>query len=208
MNIAYLNTPDFSFFCDARKQLHHMVEYLQSDERFDNEHGDIEQYIQSEGFEVLRNLFQGYLDLRAANEATMSNVHTKHCTKRKLTTLFGDVTVKRKSYSQRLHNSVFPLDAQLNLPADQYSDSIRQRVTIEARKSSYDEAVESISQTTGGYIPKRQSLKLAQDVAQDFDDFYLQNRYLTREKIDNLLVLTFDGNEGQSEYHHGFYPCT
>jgi hypothetical protein len=198
MNIAYLNTPDFSLFYDARKQLHHMVEYLQSDERFDNEHGDIEQYIQSEGFEVLRSLFQGYLDLRAASEATMSNVHTdeginlnhtKHCTKRKLTTLFGDVTVKRKSYSQRLHNSVFPLDAQLNLPADQYSDGIRQRVAIEARKSSYDEAVESISQTTGGYIPKRQSLKLAQDVAQDFDDFYLQNRYLTREKTDNLLVL-------------------
>jgi hypothetical protein len=108
MNIAYLNTPDFSFFYDARKQLHHMAEYLQSDERFDNEHGDIEQYIQSEGFEVLRSLFQGYLNLRAASEATMSNVHTdegiqlnhtKHCTKRKLTTLFGDVTVKRKSYS-------------------------------------------------------------------------------------------------------------
>ncbi len=70
---------------------------------------------------------------------------------------------------------------------------MRQRVAIEARKSSYDEAVESISQTTGGYIPKRQSLKVAQDVAQDFDDFYRQNRYLTREKTDNLLVLTFDG---------------
>jgi hypothetical protein len=216
MNLAYLNTPDFSFFCDARKQLHHMVEYLQSDERFDNEHGDIEQYIQSEGFEVLRSLFQGYLDLRAANEATMSNVHTdegihlnhiKHCTKRKLTTLFGDVTVKRKSYSQRLHNSIFPLDAQLNLPAAQYSDGIRQRVAIEARKSSYDEAVESISQTTGGYIPKRQSLKLAQDVAQDFDDFYLQNRYLTREKTDNLLVLTFDG-KGIVMRPEGLRECT
>ncbi len=65
---------------------------------------------------------------------------------------------------------------------------MRQRVAIEARKLSYDEAVESITQMTGGYIPKRQSLKVAQDVAQDFDDLYRQNRYLTRE-----LILTFDG---------------
>ncbi len=86
--------------------------------------------------------------------------HIKHCTKRKLTTRIGDVIVKRKSYSQRLQNSVFPLDAQLNLPADQYADGIRQQVAIEARKSSYDEAVESIKQTTGGYIPKRQGFSL------------------------------------------------
>ncbi len=143
MKVAYLNTPDFSFFCDATKQINHMITHLQSALCRDNEHGDIEQYIQKEGFEVLPCLFQGYLDHREASEEIMSNVHTdegihlnhiKHCTKRKLTTLFGDVTVKRKSYSQRLHNSVFPLDAQLNLPADQYSDGMRQRVAIEARK--------------------------------------------------------------------------
>lgn len=215
MNLAYLNTPDFSFFSDANKQLERMIDQLQSDNCRDNEHGDIEQYIQKEGFEVLRCLFQGYLDLKAASEKTLSNVynaegihlsHTKHATTRKLTTLFGDVIVKRKSYSQRSQKSVFPLDTQLNLPSDQYSDGIRHRVAIEARKSSYDEAVESINQTTGGYIQKRQSLQLAQDVAQDFDKYYLQNRYLNPEQTDNLLVLTFDGKgivmrpEGLREY--------
>ncbi len=129
MNLAYLNTPDFSFFSDANKQLEHMIDHLQSDNCRDNEHGNIEVYIQKEGFEVLRCLFQGYLDLKAASEKTISNVytdqgihltHTKHATTRKLTTLFGDVIVKRKSYSQRLQKSVFPLDAQLNLPSDQY----------------------------------------------------------------------------------------
>ncbi|MGB5444437.1 MAG: ISKra4 family transposase, partial [Psychromonas sp.] len=215
MNLAYLNTPDFSFFSDANKQLERMIDQLQSDNCRDNEHGDIEQYIQKEGFEVLRCLFQGYLDLKAASEKTLSNVynaegihlsHTKHATTRKLTTLFGDVIVKRKSYSQRSQKSVFPLDTQLNLPSDQYSDGIRHRVAIEARKSSYDETVESINQTTGGYIQKRQSLQLAQDVAQDFDKYYLQNRYLNTEQTDNLLVLTFDGKgivmrpEGLREY--------
>jgi len=83
-----------------------MIGQLQFDTYCDNEHGNIEQYIQTEGFEVLRCLFQGYLDLKAANEKTVSNMvtddginltHTKHGTKRKLTTLFGDVSVKRKS---------------------------------------------------------------------------------------------------------------
>ncbi|MGK0504019.1 MAG: hypothetical protein ACJARF_002796, partial [Alteromonadaceae bacterium] len=142
------------------------------------------------------------LDLKAENEKSLSDVytdeeirltHTKQSTKRKLTTLFGDVIVKRKSYSQRLQKSVFPLDAQLSLPSDQYSDGIRHRVAIESRKCSYDETVESINQTTGGYIQKRQSLISAQDVAQDSDDFYLQYRYLRAEQSDNLLVLSFDG---------------
>jgi len=198
------------------KQIAHMVEQLQSDIFCDNAHGDIEQYIQKEGFEVLRCLFQGYLDLKAANEKAISDVytvqgihltHTKHSTKRKLTTLFGDVIVKRKSDSQRSQKSVFPLDAQLNLPSDQYSDGIRHRVAIEARKSSYDEAVESVNQTTGGYIQKRQSLHLAQDVAQDFDTYYRQNRYLNAERSDNLLVLTFDG-KGIVMRPEGLRECT
>jgi len=216
MKLAYLNTPDLSFFTDAKNQLNDMTKYLQSEERFDNEHGDIEQYIQNEGFEVLRCLFQGYLDLRAASEATRSTVynadgihlnHIKHATTRKLTTLFGDVVVTRKSYSQRLQKSIFPLDAQLNLPCDQYSDGIRHRVAIEARKSSYDEAIESINQTTGGYIPKRQSLQLAKDVAQDFDHYYRQNRYLIPEKTDNLLALTFDA-KGIVMRPEGLRECT
>jgi hypothetical protein len=76
MNIAYLNTPDFSFFCDATKHIEQMIEHLQSDGCRHNEHGDIEQYIQMEGFEVLRCLFQGYLDLKTANEALHDDVYS------------------------------------------------------------------------------------------------------------------------------------
>ena len=76
MNLAYLNTPDFSFFSDATKQIDYMIEHLKSDHCNDKEHGDIENYIQNEGFEVLRCLFQGYLDLKAANEKSLSDVYT------------------------------------------------------------------------------------------------------------------------------------
>jgi len=65
MNPAYWNPPEFSFFSDATKQTDQMIGHLQSDNWRDNEHGDIEQYIQNEGFDVLRCLFQGYLDLKA-----------------------------------------------------------------------------------------------------------------------------------------------
>jgi len=45
-----------------------MIKHLQSDNCHKNEHGNIEQYIQNEGVEVLRALFEGYLILKAANE--------------------------------------------------------------------------------------------------------------------------------------------
>ena len=44
----------------------------------------------------------------------------------------------------------------------------------------------------GGH-PWDKSLNLVQDMAQDFEDYYVQNRYLTPEPGDDLLVLTFDG---------------
>jgi len=57
MNLAYLNNPEISFFYDANKQLSTMVSHLQSTESKVKSHGDIEHYIQQEGFELLRYLF-------------------------------------------------------------------------------------------------------------------------------------------------------
>ncbi|MCP4323970.1 MAG: hypothetical protein GY787_19350 [Alteromonadales bacterium] len=45
MNVDYLNTPDFLFFCDATKQINHMITHLQSTHCRDNDHRDIERYI-------------------------------------------------------------------------------------------------------------------------------------------------------------------
>lgn len=39
MNLAYLNSPDFSFFSDDNKLLNYMIEQLQSDTYLDSEHG-------------------------------------------------------------------------------------------------------------------------------------------------------------------------
>ena len=198
MQTAYLDSPDFSFFSDANIQLDIIIHHLCSSESDEREHGEIEQFINQQGLELLRRLFQGFLDQKAANETTQNLVishqdgvlnHVRHSTRRKINSLFGEVVVYRKSYGQREKKNLFPMDAELNLSNDKYSDGLRHRVAKEAIRGSFDDVVESIDTTTGGHVPKRQT----QDVAQDFEGFYPQNRYEEPEKTPDLLVLSFDG---------------
>ncbi len=202
MNTAYLNTNDFSFFSGAQEQLDELISQLQSEDYANNEHGDIEHYINKTGQELLRRLLQGWLDLKEANEERKSSLinftgealnHVRTGTSRQLTSLFGNVTVTRKSYSQRGHSSLFPIDAELNLASDQYSDGMRRRLSKEAIRGSFDDAVETIVETTGGHVPKRQSLNIVRDVAQDFECFYKKKRFIKPEETSDLLILTFDG---------------
>ncbi len=202
MNIAYLNTTDFSFFSDAQEQLERLIEQLKSEHRSESEHGEIESFINKEGHEIMRRLLQGWLDLKAEKEERKERVtsvsgeplnHVRAATTRSLESLFGKVTVTRISYSQYKKTSLFPADAELNLPVDSYSDGIYYRVCNEAVRGSFDDVVETISSTTGGHIPKKQSLNIVKDVAQDFESFYKKIRFIDPEDTSDLLVLTFDG---------------
>jgi len=136
MNLAYLNTPEISFFSEANNQLSSMISHLGSESCKNKEHADIEKYIQLEGFELLRRLFQGYL-LQLESQQTikasvlnsqgksLSNVKNK--TSRQLATLFGEVTVSRVRYASPNEKSAFPLDKKLNLASRKFSDGIAQR---------------------------------------------------------------------------------
>ncbi len=202
MTLAYLNSTDFSFFSDAQEQLDMLIEQLKSQHRAESEHGDIENFINKEGHEIMRRLLQGWLDLKADQEKKKKSItsalgeqlnHVRVATTRTLESLFGKVTVTRISYSQIKKSSLFPVDAELNLPVDSYSDGLYHRVSIEAVRGSFDSVVETISETTGGHIPKRQSLNIVKDVAQDFESFYKKTRFIDPEDTSDLLVLTFDG---------------
>lgn len=202
MNTAYSTTSDTSYFCDAKDQLNMIIAELQSEAFANMEHGDVESHLHKQGYEIMRRLLQGHLNLMAANEATKPLVttetgkslpHVREQTQRTLSSQFGDVQVTRKGYSQRGEKSQFPLDAQLNLAGDSYSDGLRRQVALEALKGSYDNVIESIDNTTAGHIPKRQSMNVAQDVSQDFEGFYQQSRFKKPEETKGLLVLTFDG---------------
>jgi len=202
MTLAYLNTPEISFYSEAKKQFSNMLSHLVSDNCKSKEHADIEKYIQGEGFELLRCLFQGYLSQLGSEQIIKTSVfnaqgkslsNVKKKTSRQLTTLFGEVTVSRVRYASPNEKSVFPLDKKLNLAKRKFSDGITQRVAIEASKNSFDDTVDSINTTTGATLAKRQTLQLVQEVAQDFDDYYLTNRYVEPEKSQGILVLSFDG---------------
>lgn len=216
MNTAYTNSQDFSFFSDAKVQLEQIIKRLQSNHCHDKEHGDIEKYIDKEGREIFRCLLQGWLDIKNTNEVQYYHIHTeneqplnhvKPQTKRKLTSLFGHVSVKRTGYSQRQQPSQFPLDAELNLANDQYSDGTRYRLSKEVIRGSFDNAIEAINETTGAHIAKRQSLNVIRDIAQDYVPFYKKRQFNKAEKTEDLLILTFDG-KGIVMRPEGLRACT
>lgn len=199
MNASYANTLDFQFFSPAMDHFNGMIHHLES-ARLQN-HGTTEEYIRTEGDELLRLMFQGYLDKQAEDEEKAVSVtasdgisrnHVRQNTSRALTTVFGKVTVKRLSYSQRNVSSEFPLDAELNLNDDQYSDGVRKRVASDAIDRSYDRVVKRHRESCSGIVGKHQAIKLVEDTAQDFVEFYEQ-RATADEQTDDLLVLSFDG---------------
>ncbi len=198
MTPAYVNSLDFSFFSDTKQQLNTMITHLSSDISLTQEHGTIEEYIRIQGHELLRCLLQAHLALRASqdNIINLQGKRLTHCrknTKTTMTSLFGDVTVTRKGYSQHKVVSEYPLDGELNLAKDQFSDGLRLQLAEQVNHCAYDHAVAHINRTTGGKIAKRQCLGLIQDITQDFDTYYLKNRYKKQEDTSELLVLTFDG---------------
>jgi hypothetical protein len=95
--------------------------------------------------------------------------------------------VSRIRYSRLNQKSVFPIDKKLNLANRKFLDGVAQRVVIEASKNSFDATVESINTKTGATITQRQTLQLDQDVAQDFDDYYLKRRYLTSMLVNGSI---------------------
>ena len=79
---------------------------------------------------------------------------------RQLETTFGTVTVERLGYAHPGHDSLHPLDASLNLPAERRSLEVRRRVAEAAASRSFDEALFELSRHSGAQVPKRQAEQL------------------------------------------------
>jgi hypothetical protein len=188
----------------ANEQYEILLTTIRSPEYQSLEHGDVEQFVHQEGTELLRRLFQGHLDLRAANEVQYQSLvgsdqqprsHHRKDTQRQLETLFGEVVVTRVGYSTKTAgvSALYPADGILNLSTDQYSDGLRQRVAQEASKVSFTETVTTIAETTGAKVGKRQCEEITVKVARDFNAFYAQRTQAHPEPTTDLLVLTTDG---------------
>lgn len=190
------------FFTQARQLFEEMVEWLSSDSVCGLEHGELENKLFVNGNELLRRLLQGYLDRRSDDEiegdcAGSDGAKRRHKRKqsRKLTTIFGTVTVRRIGYGGRKLTSLNPLDAELNLPIEQYSHGVRQRVASEVALNGFNSTVEIIKKTTAAQVPKRQVEELARKSAADFDQFYEYQQAQSKqlEQTGKILVLSADG---------------
>jgi len=188
-------------FDGACSHFESLIDELQSPMSSKLQHGQVEELIDRRGKEILRLLLQGYLDLRAYREPADRVVKgadgrdRPHCRKnceRPLMTVFGEVEVHRMGYSGRNVESLFPMDGELNLSKNKYSDKLRQRVAQEVASHSFDEAVISIKETTAGRIAKRQIEELASEVSQDFDAFYGHQEAPRGDPTTDILVATTD----------------
>ena len=122
------------------------------------DHAQLETQLQGKGRELLRQLFQDSMDLRAhrerpraevvgADAVVRTRVESGHT--RALTTVFGEVSVSRMAYRAPGRANLHPADAELNLPAEKHSHGLRRLAAIEAARGSFDDTVAAIDRYTG-----------------------------------------------------------
>lgn len=187
-------------FAVARRELESIISFLKSGEARELSASELEAAIRDRSWELQRELLQAHIEARGRGEAAgpvvdAQGVERKAAPRqheRTLTSVFGDVSVERLGYGKEGLESLHPLDANLNLPAEQYSFGLRGLAAVEAAKGSFDEAVASLQAQTAAHIGKRQLEELVQRSAQDFDDFYTQ-RELPAGSGGEVLVISADG---------------
>jgi hypothetical protein len=192
------------YYTDALAQFQHLLSRLTGEETQRMTHGELEALVQSDGNELLRQLMQGHFDQRGAEEPVrervvgkdgISRTHRREGCQRDLETRFGEVVVTRRGYAGRGLESVFPLDAELNLPPDKYSHGLRTVLVEEVVRGSFEEAVDHLARSGGGRMAKRQAEEVTVALSQDFDAFYDQPLTPSREGEDEgkLLMISADG---------------
>jgi hypothetical protein len=187
-------------FEDSRVCFQELIGWLEGAEASGLTHAELEEQLDGRGRELLRQLYQGQLELRALREtrAQVSDaegirhgaVETGHV--RPLSTLFGAVDVSRFAYRRRGHANLYPADGLLNLPAERHSHGVRKLAAIEATRGSFDEAAGAIGRQTGASIGKRQVESLTARAAADVEDFYATRQPAGADETD-LLVISADG---------------
>ena len=167
---------------------------------------ELEELLDESGREVIRQLLQDHLDLRAAREEqqareqrapaagpdgiTRTRLETGHG--RLLSTLFGTVTVTRCAWRAPGAPNYRPADAALSLPAGRHSRSLAKLAATEAARGSFDAAHAAIARRCGNVIGKRQLEQSVTAAAADIPAFYAA-RVPEPCAPETLLVLSADG---------------
>jgi hypothetical protein len=188
-------------FCASRDRFEAVCSFLDGIEASSLTHGELEVRLQADVRDLVRQLYQDHLDLRALREERHSSVVDATGTRRTsveaghvrpLQTIFGEVSVSRLAYRRRGAVNLYLADAALNLPKELASHGLRELSAIESARGSFDEATAAITRATGVCCGKRQVEQLAARAAVDFEAFY---EMASRESADDkdILVVSVDG---------------
>ncbi|WP_328508493.1 ISKra4 family transposase [Streptomyces mirabilis] len=150
-------------------------------------HAELEERLDVAGRELLRQLLQDHLDLRASLEEEEVRGsggppvtgpegqvrpwrETGHS--RWLASVFGLVRVTRVAHRGRGLGNVHPADVALLLPAGRHSMGLRRLAVTEAVRGSFDQAHDAVERRCGKVLGKRRLDELVVAAAVDVDDFY------------------------------------
>jgi hypothetical protein len=185
----------------SRVLFEQVVAELTAQDSDEQTHAQLEEQVGARGRELMRQLYQDHLDLRASREQRAERVvdaeqvvrtRVERDHQRRLATVFGQVTVSRMAYRALGARNLYPTDASLSLPAGLYSDGVRKLVVVESVRGSFEAAAAALQRATGVAVGKRQVEALAQAAAVDIEAFYSARRPPTAG-ADQLLVMSFDG---------------
>ena len=188
-------------FDQVRADFEGLLGWLTGSEAAGLSHGELEEQLDRRGRDLLRQMLQGQLDLRAVREQRAADVTdadgVRHGSvepdhRRPLTSVFGTVTVTRLAYRHRGHANLYPADAALNLPVERHSHGLRRLAAIEASRGSFEEAKAALARATGTSVGKRQVEAVTARAAADVADFYATRRELPVADTD-VLVISADG---------------
>lgn len=191
-------------FHGAYEKFIEMTTHLSAKSKGDETHSEIEAYLETDGRELLRLLLQEHLDNQGSGRIAEAvhgsdgvvRSHKRDYMETSYKSVFGAVRVARTGYSQRGVSSLFPRDAQLNLPAQGYSHRLQKRVAAKAAQISFESVANDIETETGVRMGKRQLEQIVYAAAQDFDAFYAQpcpEEVQRQAAAKPIQVLTFDG---------------
>jgi hypothetical protein len=200
MSVTLARLTEGDVFMAAEDEFAQMITFLRNKKTNDLSHKELEKVINERGRELLRLMFQSQVDNRGEGpaagpicgadgvERSAARLH-----ERGLSTIFGEIRVKRLGYGATGVNSLHPLDAELNMPVGEYSFGVRRIAAEQAAQVSFEATIEAIAQQTGKTMGKRQVEELVQCAAVDFNGFYAQRSPAVGEASSGILAISADG---------------
>jgi hypothetical protein len=163
--------------------------------------GVLEPECERRGRELVRLALQAHLDARGSGDVGPVVVvdgpdgpvrlKRRRSRTRRVLTLFGEISICRVGYSAADTASVYPLDAELALPARCWSYEVSRRLVRATVCGPFDEAIGVVAESTGVRIPKRSAEQVVVDAAVDVEAFYAARQGIRPDRGD-LLVGAID----------------